>query len=134
VLAWMRMGWKLTLRTFLAVLLVSALSKMTPSWISLDHVHPMYGAIIGGALMGIGLLILFRHRASLGGINILALYLQERYRLRAGYIQLGLDTAILLCSLTVLEYDKFALSLAGAAVLNLILATNHRPGRYVGVS
>lgn len=129
-----RMGWKLTVRTFFAVLLVSAFARLTPSWINVEHVNPFYGAVIGGALMGIGLLILFRHRTSLGGVNILALYLQERYKIRAGYVQLGVDALILLASLSVLEIDKVALSLAGAAVLNLILATNHRPGRYAGVS
>jgi uncharacterized membrane-anchored protein YitT (DUF2179 family) len=129
-----RMGWKLTVRTFLAVVLVSVFSKLTPAWIGIDHLNPAYAAVIGGALMGIGLLILFRHRTSLGGINILALYLQERHAIRAGYVQLCIDVMILLAAVSVLDFDRVALSLAGAAVLNLILATNHRPGRYTGVS
>ncbi|WP_445504630.1 YitT family protein [Microvirga sp. G4-2] len=130
----LRMGWKLTLRTFLAVLLVSYLSKFTPGWLGIEHLNPIYAAVMGGVLMGVGLLVLFRHRTSLGGINILALYAQERYNIRAGYVQLGIDAVILLSSLFVIEYDKVALSLVGTAVLNLILATNHRPGRYMGVS
>jgi len=44
----------------------------------------VYAAVFGGFAMGVGLLILFRHRASLGGVNILALFLQERFGLRAG--------------------------------------------------
>ncbi|KAB0266822.1 YitT family protein [Microvirga brassicacearum] len=133
-LAVRRMGRKLTIRTFLAVLLVSVFSNLTPSWVGIDHLNPAYAAIIGGALMGVGLLILFRHRTSLGGINILALYIQERYGIRAGYVQLGIDALILLAAFSVLDFDRVALSLVGAAVLNLILATNHRPGRYTGVS
>lgn len=130
----LRMGWKLTVRTFLAVLLVSYLAKLTPGWIGIDHLHPIYAAVAGGVLMGVGLLVLFRHRTSLGGVNILALYAQERYGIRAGYVQLSIDAVILLSSLFVIDFDKVALSLAGTAVLNLILATNHRPGRYTGVS
>ena len=133
-LAIKRMGWKLALRTFLAILLVSLLSKLTASSISMGHLDPIFAAVTGGALTGIGLLILFRHQASLGGINILALYLQERHNLRAGYVQLALDAMILLASVFVLDLDKLALSLLGTAVLNLVLATNHRPGRYIGVS
>ena len=129
-----RLGWKLTVRTFIAVLLVSVFSKMTPNWIGVSHLNPIYAAIIGGMLMGVGLLILFRHRTSLGGINILAIYLQERHGLRAGYVQLGIDALILATSFSVLDPGRVALSLTGAAVLNLILATNHRPGRYTGVS
>lgn len=129
-----RMGWKLAVRTFLAVILVSLFSKLTAASISMGHLNPAFAAVTGGALTGIGLLILFRHQASLGGINILALYLQERHGLRAGYVQLALDALILLGSLLVLDIDKLALSLTGTAVLNLVLATNHRPGRYTGVS
>ena len=133
-LAVKRMGWKLALRTFLAVLLVSLLSKLAASSISMGHLDPIFAAVTGGALTGIGLLILFRHRASLGGINILALYLQERHNLRAGYVQLAIDALILLASVLVLDLARLALSLLGTCVLNLVLATNHRPGRYTGVS
>ena len=83
--------------------------------------------------MGVGLLILFRHRGSLGGFNVLVLYLQERFGWRAGWVQLGLDTAILLLSLSVVSPLVIAISLIGALSLNLTLAINHRPGRYIAV-
>ncbi|WP_230531424.1 YitT family protein [Microvirga roseola] len=130
----LRMGWKLTIRTFLAVLMVSVFSKLTPSWIGLGHLDPIYASLAGGILMGVGLLILFRHRTSLGGVNILALYAQERYGLRAGYVQLVIDAAILLSALLVIDFGKVALSLVGTTAINLVIATNHKPGRYMGVS
>ncbi|WP_051328573.1 YitT family protein [Geminicoccus roseus] len=133
-LAVRRMGWQLALRTFLAVLLLSLFARLTPDWISLDHLEPLYAAVTGGTLMGIGMLMLFRHRTGLGGINILALYLQDRHRIRAGYFQFGVDAAILAGACFVLPPAKILLSALGAAVLNLIIALNHRPGRYVGVS
>ena len=82
-------------------------------------------------LMGVGLLMLFRHRASLGGFNILCVYLQERFGWRAGLVQLGLDALILLLSLALVEPRAWLLSLLGTVVLNLTLAVNHRPGRYL---
>ncbi|MBB3233032.1 YitT family protein [Halomonas stenophila] len=39
---------------------------------------------MGGSLIGLGMRVLFRHRTSLGGINILALFLQQRHGWRAG--------------------------------------------------
>ena len=84
--------------------------------------------------MGLGLLMLFRHRASLGGVNILALYLQERFGLRAGAVQMGVDAAIVLASIFVVAPEKVALSVLGAVALNMVLAINHRAGRYMGVS
>ncbi len=130
----LRMGWKLTIRTFLAVLLVSYLTKLTSTWIGIDYLQPIYAAVAGGTLIGLGLLILFRHRTSLGGINILALYAQERYGLRAGYVQLAIDALILLASLFVVTLEQFALSLLATVMINLVITINHKPGRYLGVS
>lgn len=47
------------------------------------HLSPVLAAVVGGLLCGTGMLILFRHRASLGGLDTLVLYLQERLGWRA---------------------------------------------------
>lgn len=133
-LALMRMGKAFTLKTFFAVALVSLLTAQGGTWIDIGYLHPFYAAVIGGTLIGVGLLILFRHRASLGGVNILVLYLQDRFGLRAGYVQFGIDAAILAVGLFIVPADRVALSLVGALCINLVLALNHRPGRYVGMS
>lgn len=133
-LAVARMGWRFGLRTFVSVGLVSVFTWATPFWIKIEAVDPLYAALAGGSLIGLGLLALFRHRTGLGGINILALYLQERHGIRAGWFQLAVDLAILIGALLLLPLPKVAISLAGAAVLNLILAVNHKPGRYLGVT
>lgn len=133
-LAIKRMGWSFTLRTFIATALLSIFATLTPGWVDIASLNPVYAAVIGGSLLGIGLLVLIRHRTSLGGINILALYLQERYGWRAGYVQLGVDMLILGLSFLVLDPDSIALSVLGAVTMNLIIALNHKPGRYIGVS
>ncbi|WP_044828736.1 YitT family protein [Thalassospira sp. HJ] len=130
-LAFKRMGKAFTIKTFIAVGLVSAFSKLTPMLVTFNTLNPIYAAVAGGALMGIGLLMLFRHRAGLGGVNILALYLQENFNIRAGYFQLAVDMVILICAFLTLPFDKVLLSILGAVVLNLIIALNHRPGRYL---
>ncbi|KAF0231354.1 MAG: putative transmembrane [Beijerinckiaceae bacterium] len=129
-----RMGWRFAVRTFVAVTLVSVFARFMPSWVELGHLDPVFATIIGGGLMGTGLLMLFRHRTALGGINILAMFLQDRWGIRAGYVQLGLDLAILAGALFVLKPESLLLSGLGALVVNMILAINHRPGRYLGMS
>ena len=129
-----RLGWGFTLRTGCAVLLVSLLAELTPGWVAFTHLNVLYAALFGGAAMGLGLLMLFRHKASLGGVNILALFLQERFGLRAGAVQMGIDAIIVLGAIFVVTPDKVALSVLGAVMLNLVLALNHRSDRYVGVS
>lgn len=133
-LAIWRMGWHFALRTFLAVSLVALFTRLMPEWVDIARLDPLFATIVGSGLMGTGLLMLFRHRTALGGINILAMFLQERWGLRAGYFQLGLDLAILAASLMVLKPQGLVLSVLGAVVVNMILAINHRPGRYLGMS
>ncbi|MFG6159009.1 YitT family protein [Halomonas sp. 1390] len=133
-LAIRRMGWSFTLRTFVAIALVSVFSELTAGWVSFQSIQPLYAALMGGSLIGIGMLVLFRHRTSLGGINILSLYLQDRYGWRAGYVQLGIDGGIMLIALSMLPLERVGLSVLGAVALNLIIALNHKPGRYMGVS
>jgi uncharacterized membrane-anchored protein YitT (DUF2179 family) len=134
LLAIWRMGWSFTLRTVIAVGLVSLLAELTPGWIRFADLNLYYAALFGGFAMGIGLLMLFRHKASLGGVNILALFLQERFGLRAGTFQMGVDALIVLGAVFVVPVDKVALSVLGAVALNLVLAINHRRDRYMGVS
>jgi uncharacterized membrane-anchored protein YitT (DUF2179 family) len=131
VLAWRRMDRAFLLKTMLAVALLSVLSELTPRLIRIEEVQALYAALIGGVLLGVGFLILFRHRASLGGVGILAFYLQETRGWRAGHVQMAVDSLILLLALWTNPMDRVALSVAGAVVLNLTLAINHRAGRYM---
>ncbi|WP_375597757.1 YitT family protein [Devosia sp. Naph2] len=133
-LAWLRMGLPFTLKTVASVALVSYLTSQIPAWIGIERIDPLFAALVGGGLMGLGILSLFRHKASVGGINILALFLQENFGIRAGYFQLGVDAVILVIAFFVLPFDRVLYSILGALVLNMIIALNHRPGRYVGFS
>ncbi|PHV06184.1 hypothetical protein CSQ96_17320 [Janthinobacterium sp. BJB412] len=133
LLAWKKLGWVFTLKTFCSVLLLSLWSELLPLAFKIDQINPAYAAVMGGLLAGVGLLILFRHRASLGGVNVLVLYLQERYGWRAGYVQLALDGTITALSIPLISPSAIAMSLLGALVLNLTIAINHQPGRYVAI-
>ncbi|WP_029287909.1 YitT family protein [Cellulomonas sp. HZM] len=132
VLAVSKKGWDFTLRTALCIGLVSGFSALHPAMLGTLHMPTPYGVVAGNVLAGVGLLILFRHRASVGGFNIVALIAQERAGWRAGYVQMALDSVVVLCAFTVTDPTTVALSALGAVLLNVILALNHRPGRYTG--
>jgi uncharacterized membrane-anchored protein YitT (DUF2179 family) len=131
--AWRHMGRDFTLKTFAAVTMLSVLTEFQPLALRLEALHPLYAAVMGGLLMGAGFLMLFRHRASLGGVGIVALVLQQRKGWRAGYVQMAVDCSIVLAALFLVEPQRIAYSLVGAVVLNLTLAVNHRPGRYIAM-
>ncbi len=126
------MGKAFTLKTFCAVGLLSLYSELMPQWIVVERIHPLFAAILGGLLAGAGLLMLIRHQASIGGLGILAIYLQKHRGWRAGNVQMIADGFIIAGALIVVDIEKVALSILGAFMLNLVLSINHRPGRYFG--
>lgn len=132
-LALRRMGPAFTFKTFAAVALLAVMTNVLPWLIRLESQVPLFTAVLGGLLIGAGMLILFRHRASLGGFNVLVLYLQERFGWRAGWLQMGLDCCIVLAAFGVTDAMHIALSVVGAVVINQTLATNHRAGRYMAL-
>jgi uncharacterized membrane-anchored protein YitT (DUF2179 family) len=132
--AFRRMGWRFTAKSFMSVALVSVFSEGHRWFIHIAQVDAFYAAIFGGLLMGVGFIVLFRHQASLGGINILALYLQDKYGLRAGKLQMAVDITVLLASSFVVSPLALAASVIGAVALNLVIWMNHRHDRYVGWS
>lgn len=131
-LAWWRLGPAFTVKTFLSVALISAVSLVIEDLVQVEPAHPAVAAILFGLIAGAGLLAIFRHRASLGGVGIVAFDLQERLGWRAGWVQLGFDLVLFAVALLVLDPDLVLWSLLGAAVLNAILAINHRRDRYIG--
>lgn len=128
--AWTRMGREFTIKTFISIALLSVLTEFSPQLFAIDRIHPAYAAVLGGALLGSGCLFLARHRASLGGATIVSLYLQKAKGCRAGKVQMGMDCAIVLLALTVVEPQRVAYSVLAAVVMNLFIAVNHKPGRY----
>ncbi|TCP63438.1 putative 5xTM membrane YitT family protein [Rhodovulum bhavnagarense] len=131
VLALRRLGWRFTLKTFAAVALLSLFTEVVPHFLSFETVHPLAGSILAGVTAGAGLLALFRHGASLGGVGIVALWVQDTRGISAGWVQLGFDAAVFALALGVIAPLTVFHSLVGAAVLNIIIATNHRRDRYI---
>lgn len=130
LLALWKKGWRFTLKTLVSVAIVSVFSEVNEFLLPVPDINPIYGVVAGNLLLGVALLIVFRHGSSLGGFNVLALIAQEQFHLRAGYVQMSLDLVVILLALTVMAPSGVVLSAAGAVVLNIVLAFNHRPGRY----
>jgi len=131
VLSWVRMGRRFTLRSASAVALLAFMSEALPHLFTIDQIAAPVAAILAGASIGLGLIVLFRHGASLGGIGVLALYLQDRAGIQAGWVQLGFDAVLFAAAFLVLNPVQVAWSLLGAVIVNLIVAVNHRKDRYI---
>ncbi|MDF0695398.1 YitT family protein [Rhizobium sp. MC63] len=132
-LSWKRLGMAFTLKTFIAIGLTSVMSDMQSRLFSISSIHPAWAALLGGLLLGFGALALYRHRGSLGGVGILGVYLQERFGIRAGLVQLGIDLCVLAAAFFVTTPPVVFYSVLGALVLNLFVAINHRADRYIAL-
>jgi uncharacterized membrane-anchored protein YitT (DUF2179 family) len=130
-LGWRRIGPAFTVKSFCSVGLLAGLSALLPRYMDVSAVHPLVAGILFGVTSGVGLLILFRHGSSLGGIGIVALMVQDRTGLRAGWLQMGFDAALFLLALIWIPADRVLWSLPGVIVLNLTIAVNHRRDRYI---
>lgn len=131
-LALRAMGKAFTVKTFLSVGLMALYAELLPHLIQLQSLDRLFAAIMGGFLAGISLLILIRHKASLGGLGILVIHLQHTRGWRAGKLQMAADFVILLAAAFIRDPLSVGLSVVGALALNLVIAVNHKSGRYMG--
>jgi uncharacterized membrane-anchored protein YitT (DUF2179 family) len=132
-LSWTRLGVEFTLKSLGAVTLVSLCTALAPRVVRFELLNPWVASVLGGFLIGFGLLALLRHQASVGGVNIVAQWLQQTRGVRAGYIQMAVDVLVVLTAFAVVPPERVLQSVVGAVAIGAILTLNHRPGRYLGV-
>ena len=130
LLAWKRFGSRFAFNSAISGALVSVFADHLSLVVSLETVNVVYCAVAGGLLMGLGMLILFRHRSSLGGFNVLCLFIQDKFGISVGKSQLAIDCCILFASFFFVSPEVIGLSILGAILLNVVLAMNHKPTRY----
>ncbi|SIP96671.1 YitT family protein [Marinobacterium stanieri] len=121
------MGWHFTLRTFAAVSTLTLLSELMRRWFDFSISEPLLAAIVGGMLVGFGLIILFRHQASLGGLNILSIYLERRFDIHASKTTLAADILIVLAAFWLFEPLQVIFSLAAFLSMASVVGRYHRP-------
>lgn len=131
MLAWRRLGAAFTIKSLISVTLLSVLAELIPQGFVIGYLDPVLGAIAFGAVTGVGLLALFRHNGSLGGLGVVALLIQDTTGFRAGWVQLIFDGFVFGTAFFLFDAGIVLYSLLGAVVLNVIIAFNHRRDRYV---
>ncbi|SFP60578.1 YitT family protein [Tranquillimonas alkanivorans] len=131
LVAYRRLGLEFTVKSLISVTLLSLVTDFLPLGFELGKVNVAIGALTFGSLVGLGLLAMFRHNGSLGGLGVIALLVQDTTGFRAGYVQLIADAIIFTVALFLFPWEVVAWSLLGAVVLNLVIAINHRRDRYI---
>lgn len=134
VLGYRMLGWTFVVKSLAAVTLMSLMADAFPLVLTINTLPPALGAMLFGLLAGVGLLSLFRHGATLGGVGIVALVLQDQKGLPAGYTQLAFDLCVFALALLLFPWEVVVWSVFGAVILNGIITINHRRDRYIAQS
>jgi len=124
-------GLTFCIKSLTTVTFVSLMAEALKPVFQIAHVQPGVAAALFGVSAGVGLLGLFRHSGSLGGVSIVALILQDKFGFKAGWTQLIHDLILFAIALFLLPPDRVLWSLLGAAILNFVIALNHRRDWYV---
>ena len=125
-----RLGTGFLLRTLASVALMVVITLALPHLIGFSRLAPGAAAVLAGMVSGAGLMALFRHRASLGGIGAVALDIQDRFGFRAGWVQMIFDAVLFAAAFAMMPWQMVLWSGLGALVTNLVIAINHRHDRY----
>ncbi len=133
-LAIWKMGIGFASKSFINILIVSFVVDRLPNLIHVSAPNQLAAAVIANTLGGIGVLAFFRHNSSLGGFQIIALYIQDKFKVQAGLAQAIIDVVILIIGISSFSLSATLNSFIGVVIFNGILAINHRPDLYIGRS
>lgn len=116
-----RMGLSFTVTTILSVTILTLMTSMN-AFLPDFSIPYWLGALGGGIVIGMGLSLLFRHQASLGGSNILALFLQKRFGFDPGKTNFLFDCVVVASSLYAIGWIKGFFSVLSIAVTSKVIS------------
>ncbi|TIX51883.1 YitT family protein [Alteraurantiacibacter aquimixticola] len=131
-LAMTALGREFVIKTAVAIVLIFAMVALTQKAMEIGHVHPAFAALAGGTAAGVGILALLRHNTGVGGVNIIAVYLQKRHGWNVGRLHILFDGAILIAAFVTLEFEAWFWSMVSMLAISFVLVAYHKPGRYMG--
>ncbi len=116
-----QMGWKFTLYTIASVSLLSGLTSID-QWLPAFSVPVWVGVSAGGVIIGLGLSILFANGSSLGGANILALFLHKKYKFNPGVTTFIFDFIVVATSLYAVGLLRGVSSVFSIAITSIVIS------------
>jgi uncharacterized membrane-anchored protein YitT (DUF2179 family) len=125
-LAISQLGIVFTVRSFISVSIMSALSDTLALMFSFELPHPIMSAVLGGAMIGIGLIFLFREGSSLGGFNMLCIFLDKRFGINPGKTMFLTDMLIVASATIVFGIVQVLYSALAIFIMTGILGRYHK--------
>lgn len=124
VLAWLKRSRTFAIRTVVAVAGISVLSQYLATILKFEDLSLAVAATAGGACSGVGLVAIFRHNASAGGMTIVGIMIEQKTGFKAGWFQLAVDALVFLAAAFVLSPAQLGYSFLGALITNMAIVWN----------
>ena len=121
ILSFKRLGWKFTVSTLLSVVTVVLLTSVE-RFVPALQLDPLFGALGGGVLAGLGLSLLFMGKSSLGGTGVATVYLQQRYGWDPGKLNFCFDAVIVGSSILVVGAGEALFSALSIVVVSSVIS------------
>lgn len=121
IFSFINMGRRFTLSTIAAVAMLSLMTGVD-RWLPVFSIPPLIGAVVGGIIVGAGVSFVLTSGTSLGGTNMLALYLKKKHKIDPGAANFVFDSLVVAFSFYSIGIPSGIMSVLSIAVTSLIIS------------
>lgn len=124
IISFQKLGKWFTISSLLSITGISIIRDALDMYTFPVVNNMILGSTVAGLLIGIGVTFVLNNGSSLGGIHILALYIDERFRINRGITILLCDLTIILCAAALVGWLNAMISTISIFIASTII------GRY----
>ncbi|EUJ32506.1 YitT family protein [Listeria cornellensis] len=106
------LGYQFGIKTFVGTMIMPLFVYLTSDWTVWTH-EPLVAALFGGVLVGMGLGIVFRGKASTGGTDVIAQILHKFTNLSLGICVALIDGFVVIAAMFVFDIESGLYALIG---------------------
>lgn len=106
------LGYQFGIKTFVGTMIMPLFVYLTSDWAVWTH-EPLVAALFGGVLVGMGLGIVFRGKASTGGTDVIAQILHKFTNLSLGICVALIDGFVVIAAMFVFDIESGLYALIG---------------------
>ncbi|RXI97828.1 YitT family protein [Anaerobacillus alkaliphilus] len=127
LISFQQLGRWFTLSSFMSIIGISIMRDSLDLLVPSIQMDPIVAAIIAGIFIGIGVSFVLNNGSSLGGIHILALYLDKRFGINRGLCILIGDSLIIIAAAFLVGWHSAIVSIISIVIASYII------GRYKSI-
>jgi uncharacterized membrane-anchored protein YitT (DUF2179 family) len=99
-------------------------------WNDFYNLPPLFSALTGGTLVGVGIGLMLRSDSATGGTDLLAQLISKSFKLNAGKLIFAIDSMVLLIGWPIIGMESFLYSLFAISTVGFFttILTHHKDG------